>query len=133
MSKSPDLYEIIGKITTKDLRYREKAYIFVLSALNKAADSLPERRHITGKELCEKCRELAIQEYGPFARSVLDHWGISSTEDFGELIFNLLDRGILIKTEEDSKEDFVNVFDFNEAFEGGSLGEGSSRETEEEE
>jgi len=133
MNKSHSLYEIIERITTEDIRYHRKAYLFVLSALNKAVEALPEPRHITGKELSEKCRELALKDFGPFARAVLEHWGISSTRDFGELVFNLLNWGILTKTEEDSKEDFVDVFDFSEAFGEGSMGERSSKEKEEKE
>ncbi len=132
MREPLSLFEVIGKIVEEDLRYHEKAYLFVLSALNRTIDNLSEPRHITGRELSEGCRELALEEYGPFARDVLEYWGIRSTEDFGELIFNLLDWGILTKTREDSKDDFINVFDFSEAFQAGLLGERDPMEKEEE-
>jgi uncharacterized repeat protein (TIGR04138 family) len=99
-----------------DLRYSLQAYLFILNALDRVVDNLLESRHVSGRELSEGCRELAVEEYGPFARTVLEYWGITSTKDFGELIFNLLDCGILTKTEEDSKEDFLDLYDFGEAF-----------------
>ncbi len=132
MSHTRPLFRIIEEIADKDRRYPEKAYLFILSALNRVIDSLPEPRHINGRELSEGCRALALEEYGPMARIVLNNWGITSTEDFGELVFNLLDHGILTKTEEDSREDFKGVYSFNEAFGGGLLGEESPTDKGEE-
>ncbi len=131
MKKPNSLYKVLEEITAKDLRYPEKAYLFVLSALNRTIDALPEPRHVTGRELSEECRKLALEEFGPLALTVLEHWEIRSTSDFGELIFNLLDYGILTKTDKDSREDFAGVFDFNEAFEVAPPGGESPREKEE--
>jgi len=119
---------VIEKVVEEDPRYPEKAYLFVLTALNRAIEALPEPRHVTGREVSEECRELALEEFGPFARSVLEHWGISSTADFGEMIYKLLDWGILTKRDEDSKEDFVGVYDFNKVFPCSLLGERSPEE-----
>jgi len=74
-------------------------------------------RHISGRELAGGVRDLAIERFGPMARTVLEHWGIRRTEDVGEIVFALVECGILIKRDEDSMDDFVNVFDFDQAFE----------------
>lgn len=100
-----------------DPRYADKAYVFLLLALQRVIANLPEPRHVSGRELALGCRELAIELYGPLARTVLEHWGIRNTRAFGDIVFNLLDAGVLSKTEEDAREDFDHVFDFTEAFE----------------
>lgn len=119
---NPTIHLIVERIVREDPRYPEKAYHFVLSALHRVISGLGEPRHISGAELSHGVRDLAIAEYGPLARTVLGHWNIVATEDIGEIVFNLLDRGILARTEEDSKADFAGVFDFDEAFEGTSPG-----------
>jgi uncharacterized repeat protein (TIGR04138 family) len=78
---------------------------------------LPERRHITGRELAEACRDLALDRYGVMARLVLDHWGVRSTADIGDVVFTLVDLGLLISQPNDSRLDFADVFEFDRAFE----------------
>lgn len=78
-------------------------------------------RHVSGQELCEGLRDLAIRRYGPLARTVLEHWNVRRTEDFGKIVFTLIDMGILRKTEDDSIKDFVDVYAFDEAFAEGEL------------
>lgn len=107
----------LGRLLEGDPRYPEKAYVFLLLALQRVIGRLPEPRHVSGRELALGCRELALELYGPMARTVLDHWGIRGTGAFGDLVFNLLEIGVLSKTEEDSRGDFEDVFDFAEAFE----------------
>lgn len=82
-------------------------------------ESAEEERHVTGQELCEAIRLFALEQYGLVAKSVLEHWGIRSTSDFGEIVFNLLDIGKMRKTKHDRREDFDNVYDFDEAFRQG--------------
>ena len=77
----------------------------------------PRYTDITGRELAEGCRDLAIEQFGPMARTVLEHWGVHSTEDMGAIVYALIDCGVLIKQETDSREDFRDVYDFEEAFE----------------
>ncbi len=104
--------------------YPPNAFIFVQEGLGHTVETLaktdptfpPEGRHVTGQELCMGLRDLALQRFGPLARTVLASWGVHSTEDFGRLVFALVDAGILRKTDEDSLEDFQNVYDFDEAF-----------------
>ena len=73
-------------------------------------------RHVTGQQLCEAIRLFALEQYGYMAKTVLNQWGIRSTGDFGEMVFNLIRIGQMRKTAEDRREDFDNVYDFNTAF-----------------
>ncbi|MBW3661284.1 MAG: hypothetical protein KY397_06580 [Gemmatimonadetes bacterium] len=100
-----------------DGRYSERAYAFVLVALEEVVERLPERRHVSGGELVDGCRSLAMRLWGPMAKTVLEHWNIRRTRDFGEIVFNLLDVGVLSKDEADSVNDFDDLFDFTEVFE----------------
>src|SRR5688500_1685761 len=109
--------EILLRLQEKNPRFHGKAYLFLLSALHHVMETLDRPRHISGQELAEGVRELALERYGPMARTVLEHWGIHATEDLGEIVFALVDCGILVKQEDDRKEDFRDVFDFEEAFE----------------
>ncbi len=86
-----------------------------------AVDAGDDSRHVSGADLCLGLKDLAIERYGPLARTVLEHWNVHTTEDFGRLVFALIDAGILRKTDEDSYEDFVGVYDFDEAFSDAEL------------
>ncbi len=109
--------EILGQLRVRNPRFHGKAYLFVLSALHSVMESLDRPRHISGGELADGVRRLALSRFGPLARTVLEHWGVRSTEDLGEIVFALVDCGILMKQEEDTLDDFRGVFDFEEAFE----------------
>lgn len=108
---------IMDQIRLRDTRFHEHAYLFVLSALEYCQARLPERRHIAGPELAAACRDLAMERYGVLARLVLDHWGIRRTADIGDIVFILVDLGLLISQAADSRQDFTDVFDFEHAFE----------------
>jgi uncharacterized repeat protein (TIGR04138 family) len=69
-------------------------------------------RHLTGQQLCEAIRQYALEQYGYMAQCVLNSWGVKSTSDFGEIVFNLISIGQMRKTSEDQREDFDDVFDF---------------------
>jgi uncharacterized repeat protein (TIGR04138 family) len=97
--------------------YDERAYAFVLAALEEVVEGLPQRRHVTGRELTDGCRGLALRLYGPLARTVLDHWRVRTTKDIGTIVFNLLEVGVLSKDDSDSPADFDDLFDFGEVFE----------------
>ncbi|HET7274135.1 MAG TPA: Minf_1886 family protein [Longimicrobiaceae bacterium] len=96
--------------------YHETAYLFILSALHFTIERLHETRHISGRELAEGCRDLALQRWGLMARSVLQYWGIRSTSDLGAIVFALVECGVLVKQDDDSLTDFEGVYDFTEAF-----------------
>jgi uncharacterized repeat protein (TIGR04138 family) len=108
----------LEQIIAKDPRFKPEAYVFVHDALGHTWSRLDQRRHITGKELLDGIRDLALKRYGPIARAVLNSWGIRTTDDFGVIVFNLVDAGVLSKTEEDHIEDFHAVYDFDETFVG---------------
>lgn len=108
--------ELFAALRARNPRYPEAAYVFVLGALNYVLERLPEPRHITGGEMAGGVRDLAIERFGPMARTVLEHWGIEQTVDVGEIVFALVESGVLIKQEEDTRDDFVDVFDFDDAF-----------------
>ena len=78
-------------------------------------DEEPER-HVSGQELCEAMRLYAQDQYGYLAKNVLNHWGLETTKDFGEIVFNLIEIGQMRKTASDAREDFDGVFDFDEGF-----------------
>ncbi len=108
---------IMDQIRLREQRFDERAYLFVLSSLEHCQGLLIERRHITGPELANACRELALRRFGVMARLVLEHWGVHSTGDIGDIVFTLVDLGLLISQPQDSREDFLGVFDFADAFE----------------
>lgn len=116
MGQTINILETIEGIIKRDTRYKIDAYSFVLEALNYTVRKLKKSRHVTGGELLAGIKEYAQNEFGPMARAVFEHWGLASTEDFGNIVFNLVNNKILSKTEEDSIEDFKNGFDFKEAF-----------------
>lgn len=109
--------EILDQLQERNPRFHAKAYFFVLAALHSVIQGLDAPRHITGRELTVGVRDLALERYGPMARSVLAHWGIHATEDVGCVVFAMVEQGILVKQEEDRLEDFADVFDFEEVFE----------------
>jgi uncharacterized repeat protein (TIGR04138 family) len=108
---------IMDQIRLREQRFDERAYLFVLSSLEHCQGKLTERRHITGPELAHACRELALHRFGVMARLVLEHWGVRSTSDIGDIVFTLVDMGLLISQPQDSRDDFFGVFDFADAFE----------------
>ena len=130
----------LAQLLNRDRRYRLDAYAFVEEALGYAHEALgmgrqkvseeseeeeppqpvggkiqPER-HLTGQELCEAIRQYAVEEFGYLAKSVLNSWGVHTTRDFGNIVFNLIEIGRMKKTRDDRLEDFDDVYDFDAAF-----------------
>ena len=133
----------IAKLLKQDRRFTFDAYLFVFEALRYAQDELglgsevpteaeqhdppspgheaPRSRraskrtprHLTGQELCEAIRQFALQQYGYLAKYVFNQWGVKSTSDFGEIVFNLIEIGEMRKTPDDRRDDFDDVFDFD--------------------
>ncbi len=110
----------VRKLYESDSRFHPDAYIFVRHGLDYTVKRLGKqratKRHVTGKELLDGIREYALQQFGPMTMTVLRSWGITTTRDFGDIVFNLVNAGILGKTDEDRKEDFNDSYDFETAF-----------------
>lgn len=106
----------MDRIRVREPRFSEHAFLFVLSALEFAQARQPERRHLTGGELVAACRDLALERYGVLARLVLEHWGVTETAHFGDIVFALVDLGLLLAQPTDSRDDFVAIFDFASVF-----------------
>jgi uncharacterized repeat protein (TIGR04138 family) len=109
--------ETILRIVRRDGRYSPQAYYFIFDALDFTLNRMKKMRHVTGKELLEGIRQYATEHFGFLARTVLDEWGVRATEDFGNIVFNLVEAGLLSRTDNDTREDFRDVYRFDEAFE----------------
>lgn len=110
----------IQRLVDRDGRYRREAFIFTLKALTYTQEKLSrlgQTGHITGRELCIGIRELAEAEFGFLAKTVFEQWGVRSTADFGEIVFLLIEEDQLSKQETDTKDDFLNVYAFDDVFE----------------
>jgi uncharacterized repeat protein (TIGR04138 family) len=102
--------EALVKIQAKDPRYHREAYLFVREALDHTQKTVGKDprgriRHVTGQELLGGIRDFALQQFGPMTKTVLEEWGIHCGEDFGEIVFNMIEVGWL-----------ANGYDFDEAF-----------------
>ena len=73
-------------------------------------------RHVSGRDLCFGLRDYAVEQYGLLARPVLRRWRITRCEDFGRIVFAMVESGIMQKTDEDGLDDFNDVFEFSQAF-----------------
>lgn len=109
--------DLLGQLSDRS-GYDERGYLFTLAAVEYLQERFRARRHVTGAELAWACRDLAIERFGRLARPVLEHWGISDTEDFGRIVFDLVGAGLLVTQPEDRQEDFLAVYDFRDAFGG---------------
>ena len=117
-----DFSETLEEILHDDPRYAKNAYYFVRKALDFTVKRIAEKarrpvQHISGGQMLEGFRIYALEEFGPMASTVLESWGLHETMDVGALIFNLVEHGVLGKTEKDSREDFKDVYTFVDAFE----------------
>jgi uncharacterized repeat protein (TIGR04138 family) len=124
----------LAQLLEKDRRYSLEAYVFLFEALNfaqtvlemgaesptepvaEAEESPGVQHHVSGQELCEAIRRYALEQYGYMAKTVLNSWGIHKTNDFGEIVFNLIRIGQMRKTPSDTQVDFDDIYDFDVAF-----------------
>ncbi|HYG22580.1 MAG TPA: Minf_1886 family protein [Verrucomicrobiae bacterium] len=118
----PTFEDGLDLILTKDSRYQRDGYLFVREALDHTQKAIVKEnrgnlRHVSGQELLGGIREYALSQFGPMTSTVLAEWGIRNCQDFGEIVFNMVEAGLLAKTEKDSRDDFQNGYDFFEAFE----------------
>ncbi|MBA4149377.1 MAG: hypothetical protein H0X66_14780 [Verrucomicrobia bacterium] len=111
--------EVIEKIVAQDARYHRDAYTFLREGLEytqRVICKKGEVRHVSGLELLTGLREYALTEFGPMAITVLEEWGIRSSEDFGEMVFNMVEHNLLAKTDSDTRSDFKDGYDFSNVF-----------------
>ena len=119
--KKPSFNEALDAILNEDPRYDREAYFFLRSALDFTIKLLSKpvegpARHVTGGELLDGIRQYALHEFGPLTKTVLNEWGIHRCEDFGEIVFTLVNKGVLGKSDHDRKEDFAGGYEFETAF-----------------
>ena len=128
LNPTAEFLTAVQEICLTEHRYKPEAYLFVMAALHATVGAVPEHpgalsgprigagRHITWQELLQGIRTYGLDQFGPLTQHVFKHWGITTTEDFGRIVFLLVEAHLLKKTEEDSIADFQNVYDFSEAF-----------------
>lgn len=116
-----DFESAVAAAIERDSRYHRDGYAFVRDALDhtlKKTRSQPgvHDRHVSGQEVLEGFRLLALEEFGPMALTVLNEWGLQRCEDVGQVVFNLIEQGVFGRSPTDSKEDFRGLYDFEKAF-----------------
>ena len=109
-------HDLVDQICGKDQRYKPDAYEFLLRGLTFTQSKLKRKSHVSGSELACGLRDYAIDQYGALARSVLSHWGINQTRDFGNIVFNMIEHKLLSRNDKDCLADFNAVYDFEAAF-----------------
>ena len=122
--QDPDFSEIVTLICKEDPRFDRKAYDFVRLGLDATVKELKKKdsaraeksRHVSGPELLQGLRAYALDQYGPLTKTVLDSWGVRRCRDFGDIVFNLIEYNVFSKTESDRREDFSDIYSFDEAF-----------------
>ena len=115
----------LQRIIGKDSRYSVQSYQFIFEALDFTASKLgkkynsskEEERHVSGQELSGGVKQYAMMKFGFMTRTVFELWGITNSGDFGEIVFNLGESGLMGKTESDSVDDFKDLYDFQTEFE----------------
>jgi uncharacterized repeat protein (TIGR04138 family) len=113
--------EALDQILAADERFHRDAYVFMREALDFTqkligAKNQGKVRHVTGQELLDGLRQYALQQFGPMTVTVLEEWGIRNCKDFGDIVFNMVEIGLLAKTEKDTRDDFQNGYDFTGVF-----------------
>lgn len=120
----PPIQKTLQQVIEDQGLYSVDAFDFVRRGLNYTVEQIhaaltdPEAsRHVSGQQLCEGLRHFALLQWGLLSRTVLARWNIVRTEDFGRIVFTLIESGEMAKTEDDTLEDFRNVYDFATGFE----------------
>jgi uncharacterized repeat protein (TIGR04138 family) len=108
--------DVLARIRAKGGQYHERGYLFMLATIEYLQSRLEVRRHVSGAELAWACRDFAREQFGLLAPHVLAHWGVTRTEDFGRIVFTLVEVGLLVTQPGDQESDFGGVYDFEHAF-----------------
>ena len=120
--------DLLERIRASGAPYHDRAYLFVLAAIEYLQSGLDARRHVTAAELSWACRDFAQEQYGLMAQSVLEHWGVGRTDDVGRIVYILVEAGLLVTQPGDRESDFSAVYDFHEAFSGSYRWPGMARQ-----
>ena len=124
VSMAESTQAIIERILEDDPRFHQNAYYFMLKCLNYSVqkhesqfkeDDSGQQKHVSGPQLLECIREIALRDFGYMARIVFEIWGIKESGNWGTIVFNLIDSQLLSKSDSDSRSDFNDVYDFEEA------------------
>lgn len=110
-----EIIEQLGLYPTEAFDFVERGLSYTVERLH-GANAEGEARHVTGQELCHGLRDYALIQWGMLARTVLKRWNITTTMDFGRIVWALVEGGLMQKRDEDSIEDFRDVYDFATAF-----------------
>ena len=116
MSTQSSFEDRLKAVIAKDDRYPLAAYRFMYEGLDYTVKNIGCKRHVTGRELAEGLRNLAIEQFGGLSLMVFHGWNIRRTLDFGHMVFNLVDSGLMSRSDTDSIEDFSDVYDFARTF-----------------
>jgi len=116
MTDTIELLETIRKVAARRGVFRAEAYFFVMEGLELATAGRKAPRHVSGADLLESIRRLGAERYGVMAGDVFNDWGVQATVDFGRIVFHLVEEGLLRKRDQDRLSDFIDGFDFREAF-----------------
>jgi uncharacterized repeat protein (TIGR04138 family) len=111
---SERLERSIEELAREDRRFPPAAYMLVFEGLERALAKLPARRHVTPRELVDGVREVALKEWGLLARTVLESWNIQSSGEIGDIVFNLIEKKLLVAGAQDSRAQFEEALDFDE-------------------
>ncbi len=117
MTEPRDFLLQIESIAETHGSFRPEAYRFVLEALERAMVDRVQPAHVSGEILLDSIKDLGRDRFGIMATDVFAAWGVRSTLDFGRCVFHMVDDGLLNKRDEDSLRDFIDKFDFRQAFE----------------
>ena len=117
------IQEAAGSYPLQAIAFAQEGLRYTVEQLREHEPDIPEHgRHVSGQELCLGLRDFAIKQYGMMALIVLQSWKINRTDDFGRIIFALVEAGLMRTTENDSMDDFCNVYEFEDAFGGVTIG-----------
>ena len=115
-TKWKEIREKAGPFPPEAYQFLRDGLAHTVSMIHGGQLTEEDNRHVSGQQLCIGLRDFAIRQYGLLARTVLAKWGLRSTEDFGRMVFALVDAGLMRKSDEDSLDDFSGVYEFAEAF-----------------
>jgi uncharacterized repeat protein (TIGR04138 family) len=121
MCEEHEMIRALRQVVREEGVYPLEAYLFVYQALESAQRAAGERRHVSGQEMAKGFRTLVRETFGPLALMVLNHWRLTCTGDLGRMVFHLVERDLMGKTDDDHLDDFEDVYDFEEAFAPESL------------